>query len=241
MQNCRQRRQPFLNNRSRLAVISLVVALSAGAIYPCNAESLSKASASSYSRSGEPEYRPASLIGPPIARNVGDTLTIRFDQQSRNQVEVNNRLNKQQAITDTGTAITNNNIRFLLDKIPFLNTSRLADTLSMPSFDGLNNANNITAQLTTQNRTLLDDRVTCQVVQILPNGFLMVQGKKTSFMNKERQDIFVTGIVNPFYLDHLNEVNSQYVASLQYLAGGKGVVSRQQNDGLASKLYQFLN
>ncbi|MEB3206311.1 MAG: flagellar basal body L-ring protein FlgH [Vampirovibrionales bacterium] len=209
--------------------------------FSAQAESLFRATATTYAKTGEPEYRPASLIGPPIAHNVGDTVTIRFDQQSRNEVEVNNRITKQQAITDTGTAITNGNIRFLLDKIPFINTSKLADTLSLPSFDGLNNANNITAKVTTQNRTLMDDRVTCQVVQILPNGFLMVQGKKTSFMNKERQDIFVTGVVNPFYLDNLNEVNSQYVASLQYMAGGKGVASRQQNDGLASKLYQFLN
>jgi len=205
------------------------------------AESLFRASASTYAKTGEPQYRPASLIGPPIARNVGDTLTIRFDQQSRNEVEVNNRINKKHAVTDNGTGLINKNVAFVLDKLPFVNTSKLANTLSLPSFDGLNNSNDLTAKATTQNRTLVDDRVTCQVVQILPNGFLMVQGKKTTFMNKERQDIFITGIVNPFYLDKLNEVNSQYVASLQYLAGGKGVVSRQQNDGLVNKLYQFLN
>jgi flagellar basal body L-ring protein FlgH len=60
-------------------------------------------------------------------------------------------------------------------------------------------------------------------------------------MSKERGELVVTGIVKPYYLDRNNRISSTQVANLQILQGGKGVISRQQNDGLANKIYQFFN
>jgi flagellar basal body L-ring protein FlgH len=60
-------------------------------------------------------------------------------------------------------------------------------------------------------------------------------------MAKERTDMFVSGIVNPFYLTRMNEIDSQQVANLQFLTGGKGMISGQQREGLIGKMTQLLN
>ncbi|MEB3244862.1 MAG: flagellar basal body L-ring protein FlgH [Vampirovibrionales bacterium] len=226
-----------------VALFGVLLSVTASGMWlvPAQAESLFHASATTYAHTGEPQYRPPSLIGSPVPRNVGDMVTITLNQQSRNEVEVNNRINKRQTVDENGSTLFNNAVVNVLDKLPFLNAAKLGDVLSVPSFDGLDTANETTAKASTQKRTLMDDKLTCQVVQILPNGFLMIQGKKSILMNKEQQDVFVTGIVNPFYLNSNNEINSQYVASLQYNVGGRGVATRQQNDGIVNKLYQFFN
>jgi len=59
--------------------------------------------------------------------------------------------------------------------------------------------------------------------------------------NKERGNLIVTGIVKPYYLDRNNQISSKQVANFQMLQAGKGVISRQQTDGIANKVYQFFN
>ena len=53
--------------------------------------------------------------------------------------------------------------------------------------------------------------------------------------------MIITGIVNPFYLNQQNEINSTQVANFQILMGGKGVITRQQNDSIFRKVFQLFN
>ncbi|WP_303672576.1 flagellar basal body L-ring protein FlgH [Vampirovibrio chlorellavorus] len=213
----------------------LLAALSHMASAP--AESLFRASTTYTSQ--EPVYS-RSLFTPPIARAVGDLVTIQINETTQNLIRSDIRMTKEQSINQNGSNLFNSMLGFMLGKLPF-NTSRINTTLQAPNFNGLNNNNQMNSRAEINRTTGLVDTITCQVVQVLPNGDLMVQGQKTVQGSKERTDLVVTGIIKPYYLNRRNEISSNMVGNFQMMQGGKGILSRQQNDGIANKIYQFFN
>ena len=81
----------------------------------------------------------------------------------------------------------------------------------------------------------LTDKVVAQVVQVLPNGNLLVQGKKSLVNQNERVDLIVSGIVDPKWINQSGEILSSHIANLQFAMNGTGTVSRGQNEGILDK------
>ena len=92
----------------------------------------------------------------------------------------------------------------------------------------LANASNNTqlqGQGTTSRGTTLSTTVTAEVADVLPNGNLVVEGRKEILVNSEKQVITVRGIIRPDDLTPTNSVPSDRVARLEILVNGKGVVN----------------
>lgn len=221
------------NLTAGLLLITLLIAQSV----PAQAESLFRASTT---YNAQEPLRPRSLFTPPISREVGDLVTINVNETTQNLIRSDIRMTKGQVINQNGSSLYNNMLGFFLNKLPF-NTNRVNNILQAPTVNGLNNTNELNSRAEINRTTGLVDNITCQVVQVLPNGDLMVQGQKTVQAGKERTDLMVTGIVKPYYLDKRNQISSSQVANFQMIQGGKGIISRQQNDGVANKIYQFFN
>jgi flagellar L-ring protein precursor FlgH len=81
------------------------------------------------------------------------------------------------------------------------------------------------SQGTTSRDTALTTTITAQVVNVLPNGNLVVQGQKLINVNSEHQTVTVRGIVRPDDLSSTNQVASDRVAMLEVRVDGKGVVN----------------
>ncbi len=230
--NTLQKRQPL-----QAILVGLLLLASLSQTAPASAESLFRASTT---YSGQEPVQSRSLFTPPIARAVGDLVTIQINETTQNLVRSEIRMTKDQTITQNGSSLFNTMVTFMLGKLPF-NTSRINNALQAPNFNGLDNSNELNSRAEINRTTGLVDTITCQVVQILPNGDLMVQGQKTVQGSKERTDLIVTGIIKPYYLNRNNQISSNMVANFQMMQGGKGIISRQQNDGIANKIYQFFN
>lgn len=181
-----------------------------------------------------------SLFTPPIANSVGDMITIQINEVATHSTTTALQVSRTQAINENGTSLFNTMVGFLLNKLPF-NTNKVQNVLQAPSLSGLNNTNNLGSSAEATHDNTYTDNITCQVIQVLPNGDLMVQGQKILMATKEKSTLMVTGIVRPYYLDQFNQIASSRVGNFQMIQGGKGVISRQQNDGIANKIYQFFN
>jgi flagellar L-ring protein precursor FlgH len=79
-------------------------------------------------------------------------------------------------------------------------------------------------QGTTTRASELTTTVSARVAQILPNGYLVVEGVKDTLVNSERQIISVRGVVRPADLTPGNVVRSDRLAQLEVRINGKGVV-----------------
>lgn len=77
---------------------------------------------------------------------------------------------------------------------------------------------------TTSRETLLSTTLSARVTNVLPNGYLVIEGQKENLVNSERQRITVRGVVRPTDLGPANSVRSDRLAQLEVRVNGKGVV-----------------
>ncbi|HEY9746831.1 MAG TPA: flagellar basal body L-ring protein FlgH [Oculatellaceae cyanobacterium] len=220
------------------AALLLVVLASASLPLQASAESLFRANATYNADMG---YRPRSLFAPPIPQQVGDIVTIVINETTQTQDRAELKIDRNRRTDTTGSSPYNQLLSFAFGKFGWGWTDKLADKLSGPVITDNGSTNTLNSKAEENRVTAFRDSITCQVVQVLPNGDLVVQGQKTIQVNKERQDMMVTGIVKPYYVNRNNQIPSNMVANFQMIRGGRGVISRQQNDGIANKINQFFN
>ncbi len=90
---------------------------------------------------------------------------------------------------------------------------------------------------TTRNTTL-STTMTARVVDVLPNGYLVIEGVREIRLNNENQMLYLTGVVRPEDISRNNVVLSSSVAQMTVRLQGHGDVSQHVNPGW---LYKILN
>jgi flagellar L-ring protein FlgH len=66
--------------------------------------------------------------------------------------------------------------------------------------------------------------ISARVIELTPNGSMVVEGVKNIGVNSEKQTITVRGIIRPVDLTTANTISSNQVANLSLQVDGKGVV-----------------
>jgi flagellar L-ring protein precursor FlgH len=92
---------------------------------------------------------------------------------------------------------------------------------------------------TTRN-TQFNTRVTAEVIEVRPNGDLLIIGKRTIQINSETETLKISGIVRPGDISPDNTINSIQIAQANIYLDGKGTVSSPQKPGLLSNMFNFL-
>ncbi|MDR1728392.1 MAG: flagellar basal body L-ring protein FlgH [Acidobacteriota bacterium] len=93
-------------------------------------------------------------------------------------------------------------------------------------------------QGSTSRATKIQTTMTARVTDVLPNGYLVVEGRREIRVNNENQSIVLAGIVRPNDIDKNNVVASSAVAQMSMRVEGKGSVSQPLKPGW---LYKILN
>ena len=93
---------------------------------------------------------------------------------------------------------------------------------------------------TTNRSDTFTGSVATRVVQVLPNGYLMIQGNKVVQVNGEKVQCYLSGLVNPLMISRDHIIASTQVADLQIRYGGYVVIAAQQNPGLFERLLNFI-
>ena len=168
---------------------------------------------------------PKSLFGAVRARSVGDIVTIVLSEN----INFNDSLN----YTSDRSSNTVDNFTNFFNKI-------LPGTPLNNQFNNFGGSNSVDSTTSNQRTMGINDYVTVQVVQMLPNGNLMVQGKKTLVNGGERVDLLVSGVVDPRFIDQKGQVYSRNVANFQFALAGKGTVSRAGNEGIINRAVKYL-
>jgi flagellar L-ring protein precursor FlgH len=95
-------------------------------------------------------------------------------------------------------------------------------------------------QAKTSKKTKLSATIKAEVVEILPNGNLILEAKKERQINEEKETITLTGVIDPDDLDATGCIISDDVAQLRVAYTGRGSVSDGQKRGLLSKVLTYL-
>lgn len=80
-------------------------------------------------------------------------------------------------------------------------------------------------QAQTSSDSALTTSLSGRVVEVLPNGFLVIEAVRQIFMNNQHQIVAIHGIVRPGDINSSNSVASTAISNLEVELKGKGVVS----------------
>lgn len=100
-----------------------------------------------------------------------------------------------------------------------------------------NSANTFSGKGDTANENSFAGSVTVTVVDVLPNGNLVVAGEKQIGINHNLEFIRFSGVVNPVTLQAGNIVESTKVADARLAYTGKGYIDEAQRMGWLSRFF----
>jgi len=165
------------------------------------------------------------MYSDPTARSINDIVTIKVS-------ETTTASNKAGLTTSKKTSINmgidnflglENNLGSSVDQ-DFDNTSMVGATT--------NNSNQGEGESTRE--TSLSSYISARVIDVMPNGNMVIEAKKEVMVNKEKQVAVLTGIIRPRDISYDNVVESNKIADMQIKFNGKGPVSEQAKRGWLS-------
>jgi flagellar L-ring protein precursor FlgH len=106
----------------------------------------------------------------------------------------------------------------------------------LPSLVSGTSDSKFTGSGSTSRATTLSTTLTARVTDVLPNGYLVVEGKREIRVNNENQSVILTGIIRPNDISKSNMVPSSAVAQMSVYVQGKGTVSQPTKPGWLYKI-----
>jgi len=166
------------------------------------------------------------------ARRVGDLITVKLVEKTEGSKEANSEIKKTQDLSITNPTILGSTPQFNVPGIVPLasnNGNTLATTLgSTSSFKGEGDADQSNE---------LSGSVTVTVVEVLPNGYLVVRGEKRIGINQGNEYVKLSGIVRPADIDSTNTVESTKIGDATILYVGDGAVADSSVMGWLAKFF----
>lgn len=166
------------------------------------------------------------LISDTRARQVGDIVTV-VVQESNEAAKANN----TKTSTKTGISATISSFLFGAAQDRFLTRGGKYPAMQMnsdKSFDGggtINNSERINA------------RIAVRVAEVLPNGNLVLEGRRTTTVAGEQQEAVLRGVIRQEDIQPGNTVFSYNVVDATIKFVSKGSVTDSQNRGWFTRIF----
>lgn len=176
------------------------------------------------------------------AKRVGDIVTIIVQEKTTLDTALNTKTNKESKAGIEGFA--SNFLNQVLVGLPntILGKSALksgtANSLVIPSAPSLpvSGANSFNGGGQIQNSQAITARAAVQVIDVLPNGNLVVEGLRAVSYSKENQFVSIRGIIRPYDIQPDNTVLSTNVANAEIKIVSEGVLTDSQRKGWLLKI-----
>ncbi len=166
------------------------------------------------------------LFSNPKARRVGDILTIRIVENSTATNKASTSTDRSSSLSASMDAFFNMEKRYPSDH-PFFNPFSSVGGSIDSQFGGSG---------ATQRSGALSAYMTAQVVEVLPNGNLIIEGNREVRVNAENQMITLTGVVRPRDVSADNEILSTYIADARISYSGTGILNDRQRPGWFTRI-----
>ncbi len=156
------------------------------------------------------------------ARYVGDTITINITESTTASAKSNNKLDK----TNSGSA-----------SVTAMNGLPGKGLLGLNY--GAQSANAFSGKGEAANNNVFTGNITVTVIDVMPNGNLLVSGEKQLAIGHEQEFVRISGVVNPSFVDAFNTIASSRVSDARIEYKSAGQISDGQIMGWMARF--FLN
>ncbi len=166
------------------------------------------------------------------ARRVGDILTINLEEETEAEKESETELSRS-----TSNSVSNPTIFGTTPEFNLPGFLPLANSTNNNLAFGLESSNNFSGQGDSDQSNTLTGAISVSVVEVLPNGNLMVRGEKVITINQGNEYIRISGMVSPRDIDSDNSVSSVRVADAQIAYVGDGPTNDMNVMGWLSRFF----
>lgn len=161
---------------------------------------------------------PENLLGDRRARNLGDLLTVVIEIDEKAEMKnTTQRARDGKEGVEIGEFFGLGASGLISGDLAALNADFSAGTNSSYRGNG-----------SVKRNEKLELRVAATVVDVLPNGHLVIQGDQEVRVNSELRDLQVVGIVQPEDISRRNEIPYDRIAGARISYGGRGQITSAQ-------------
>jgi flagellar L-ring protein precursor FlgH len=82
--------------------------------------------------------------------------------------------------------------------------------------------------------------ITARVLEVLPNGYLYIQGRRQIRVNNEVQHMVLSGIIRPVDISTDNTILSSFISDARIEYTGSGPVSDKQRPGWGTRIIDVI-
>jgi flagellar L-ring protein FlgH len=199
-------------------IFSLTDSLSAGSIW------------------GKRDKNMQTVYGDDVARGIGDILTIKIAEESTVDNKAKRDLQKETARSSDFNGQLN------IDRIHSGGSGKIDHILSsIPGFTmEAQGSNSLKGKADFKDERSFVDRVSVVVLDVLPNGNLVVIGTRDRNIAGDVQAIEISGIVRPSDIAFDNSVKSEQVANFRIVTKNSGVSASYTRPGWAGRIFDIL-
>lgn len=206
-------------------VSASIILLASGCIYPPverarqGFEEHIPAPQPTYAKGSIWQESTVSLVDDFKARRKGDIVTVIVSEEASASKQASTGTKREAGITASIPNFMGIETTALADK---LNLNALIKASTKSEFDGSGN---------TSRKDFLNATISARVMDVLPNGDLMIEGRRSIKVNNEEQIIILAGTVRPKDINHENMVSSTNIADARITYSGDGILSDRQQPG----------
>ena len=178
-------------------------------------------------------HRARAVYADDSARYVGDLLTVIINEHSVIENEISRGMQKttDRKADMTGTFSLGDVIKKLSSRVfnlPKVDVSGSSDT----KFDG---------KADYDSDRSVTDKITVVVEDVLPNGNLVILGKRERVIAGDREIVQISGIVRPSDVGFTNEINSNKIADFTVVYKNVGQENHFTRPGWFARILNLLN
>jgi flagellar basal body L-ring protein FlgH len=167
--------------------------------------------------------------------DIGDVIVVQFKENFRSQEDIRYQNDVESDVSFSLTNLWSQDLdKDIFGKIPG------GTSIDYPkgNFKG---EDNYDAETRGQRRSQLTIDIPCTVTKILPDGRLLIEGRQSRIIGRDKKNRVLSGVVDPEDVDPvLRSVPSTRVADSQMRWEGKGPGENVTNPGLVHKILDYL-
>lgn len=172
----------------------------------------------------------ASLFEDKKARRVNDLVTIIINESTSAQKKASSAASRDSSSNYGLDNFLGMNTDFNIQTIPLINGLYRGENVFSPTVKG-SAKSDFKGDGNTARTGTITGTITAKVVEVLPNGNLVIESRKEIFVNNEKEILVLRGIIRPDDISQNNTILSQYVADAQIFLVGEGTIGDKQSQG----------
>ncbi|MEN2986419.1 MAG: flagellar basal body L-ring protein FlgH [Thermodesulfovibrionaceae bacterium] len=172
----------------------------------------------------------ASLFEDKKARRVNDLVTIIISESTAAQKKASTSASRDSSVDYGVDTFFGMNTDFNIHNLPILKGFYKSGNIFTPNVKG-SAKSDFKGDGDTERTGKIIGTITAKVVEVLPNGNLVIESRKEIIVNNEKEILVLRGIIRPDDINPNNTVLSQYVADAQIYLVGEGAIGDKQSQG----------